>query len=153
MHVQLLATLLSVAAPAPEQTADPEIAAILRQSALFSSAYVAEDIDTLLSIYAEDGVAAPGGRDFIRGREALRRYWQVPDGVDVVRHRAEPEEIVVEGRFAYDWGYYSGAMLRGGETRPFDGKYLIVWRKDADGAWRMVHDMWSGVPAKAGASE
>ena len=126
--------------------AEAETAAIAAQSARFSRAYVDEDIETLVSIYAEDGVAGPSGRDFIRGREALRRYWAVPEGTDVVSHRAVPEEIVVDGRFAYDWGHYSGAMRRDGETRSFRGKYLIVWRKDEDGMWRMVQDMWSGIP-------
>lgn len=133
----------AAAAPSPEA----EAAAIAAQSARFSRAYVEEDIDTLVSIYTEDGVAGPPGRGFVRGREALRRYWTVPPGSDVIRHRAVPEEIVVEGPLAYDWGHYSGATVADGETREFRGKYLIVWRKGEDGLWRMAQDMWSGVPA------
>ncbi len=144
------ALALLLVPPGAAAPSDPsaEIEAIKAQSERFSKAYVEEDIDTLVFIYAEDGVAGPGGRNFIRGRDALRRYWQVAEGVDVIRHRAVPEEILVEGRFAYDWGHYSGATVSGGKTNEFRGKYLIVWRKDEDGVWRMAQDMWSGVPAE-----
>lgn len=140
--IEALALLLAAASP------DAEAAAIAAQSERFSQAYVAEDVDTLVSIYAPDGAAGPPGRDFVTGREALRRYWRVPEGSDVVAHRAVPERIVVEGRVAWDWGRYEGATIVGGETRPFRGKYLIVWRKGADGVWRMAHDMWNGLPAR-----
>ena len=108
---------------------------------------MAGDIETLVSIYAADGVAAPGGRDFIRGRDALLRYWQILEGRDVTHHRSTPVEIVVEGDYAYDWGYYEGAAGPVGDPRPFTGKYGIVWRRDADGVWRMVQDMWNSMPA------
>ena len=103
------------------------------------------DIETLVSIYAEDGVAAAPGRDFIRGREALKRHWAVPARTDVVSHQAVPQRVVVAGDFAYEWGHYSGATNANGEVRPFGGKYLIVWRRDTDGVWGMVQDMWNRV--------
>ena len=120
-------------------------AAIRLQSERFSQAYVAEDIDTLMSIYAIDGVAAPSGRDFIRGREALRAYWTVPEGTDVTHHRAIPERIVVDGRHAYDWGRYEGASGPVGAPETFDGKYVIVWVLDNDGVWRIAQDMWNSL--------
>ena len=153
----LLLLALSAAAPGVAPAAQVPIPAldkaqaearseIAAQSARFSQAYVDGDIDALIAIYSEDGVAAPGGRDFIRGRDALRLYWQPAEGVDVTEHRAVPVEIVVAGDHAYDWGHYSGATVAKGETRPFAGKYLIVWRREKDGAWRMVHDMWNTLP-------
>lgn len=137
-----IAQLGSLAQP----EAASEIAAIAAQSARFSKAYVDGDLDTLVSIYTADGVAAPGGRDFIRGREALREFWRTREGVDVISHKAVPEEISVAGRLAYDWGRYSGATRVGSEIRPFGGKYLIVWERGGDGVWRMANDMWNSGP-------
>lgn len=125
---------------------DSGVAAIAAQSARFSQAYVDGDLETLVSIYASDGVAGPPGRTFVRGRDALRDLWRTREDVDVIRHRAVPEAIRVEGRIAYDWGYYSGATRVGSETRPFGGKYLIVWERGTDGVWRMAHDVWNSVP-------
>lgn len=120
-----------------------DVAAILEQSRRFSAAYVAGDVDTLVSIYTEDGVAAPGGRDFVRGQEALRRLWTLPEGRVVTQHRATPSELHVDGDLAYDWGYYEGAAGPPDAQQPFSGKYLIVWRRGPDGVWRMAHDMWN----------
>ncbi|MEM1056610.1 MAG: DUF4440 domain-containing protein [Bacteroidota bacterium] len=125
---------------------EADVTAILAQARAFSVAYVAGDTDTVLSIYAEDGIAAPGGRDFIRGREALRGYWQVRPGVTIREHRLLPEELWIDGDLAYDWGYYEGVSQReGAEPSAFRGKYLVVWQRDADGVWRMANDMWNSV--------
>lgn len=142
----LVAGLFLVAATtASAQTPADAEAAIRLQSERFSQAYVAEDFDALIGIYAADGMAAPSGRDFIRGREALRAYWTVPEGVDVTEHRAIPERIVVDGRHAYDWGRYEGASGPADAPRPFDGKYVIVWVLDDDGVWRIAQDMWNSL--------
>jgi ketosteroid isomerase-like protein len=139
------AALLAVTATAHAQSPADAEAAIRLQSERFSQAYVNEDFDTLIGIYATDAMAAPSGRDFIRGREALRAYWTVPEGVDVTHHRATPERLVVDGRHAYDWGRYEGASGPAGARRPFGGKYLITWVLDDDGVWRIANDMWNSV--------
>ena len=137
--------------PASTTHADDPAArtAIEAQARRFSQAYMDGDIDTLVGIYTEDGIAAPGGRDFIQGRAALRQYWQLPEGRTVSHHKTTSEELIVSGDYAYDWGYYEGAAgPTGGEQRPFRGKYVIVWRRDADGVWRMLQDMWNSLPSE-----
>lgn len=147
----LLIVLGCEPSPVPPTTEQPDpqlaIDAITAQAQRFSQAYMDGDIETLVSIYTEGGIAAPGGRDFIRGRDALRQFWQLPDGRKVTHHRSTSEEIIIEGKYAYDWGYYEGAAGPvDGEARPFNGKYVIVWRQDDDGVWRMVQDMWNSMP-------
>ena len=141
----LLAATTAASAQSPSQSSADAEAAIRLQSERFSQAYVNEDFDTLIGIYAADGMGAPSGRDFIRGREALRAYWTLPEGVDVTHHRATPERLVVDGRHAYDWGRYEGASGPVGAPRPFGGKYLITWVLDDDGVWRIANDMWNSV--------
>ena len=144
----LVLAALALPARAQPVTSGPDenIAAILAQSRAFSAAYGRGDIDTLVGIYAEDGVAAASGSDFVRGREALQSFWQIPEGRDITRHEATPIELHVDGDLAMDWGYYEGDLTQDGEALPtFRGKYLIVWRRGADGVWRMAHDMWNGL--------
>lgn len=144
----LLAGACTDAPPTPPDTADVR-ADIEAQARRFSQAYMDGDLDTLVSIYTEDGVAAPGGRDFIVGHDALRRFWQLPDGRIVSHHQTTSKELIVSGDYAYDWGYYEGAAgPADGEQQSFRGKYVIVWRRDADGVWRMLQDMWNTLPAE-----
>ena len=138
------------AQPSPAYEGDLEdITAILAQSRALSEAYMTGDIEALVAVYAEDGIAAPDGSEFIRGHDALFELWSLPEGRVVTHHQATPVELKVHGDFAYDWGYYEGAVTQDGEARPpFRGKYLVVWQRDPDGVWRIVHDMWNSLPAE-----
>ena len=150
MAICILAVSLSACQPGPAapstQKLEQDRAAILSQSRLLSESYIAGDIQTLVGIYTEDGVAAPGGRDFLQGPAALTRYWNLPEGRTVLRHETTTEELVLNGDYAYDRGYYSGQSAQDGEPlAPFRGAYLIVWERGSDGTWRIAVDMWYGL--------
>ena len=131
-----------------QQTATADTDSILAQSRRLSEAYVRGDIEALVAIYTADGVAAPGGRDFVRGRQALYALWALPEGRTIVRHAATPVELLVDGDHAYDWGYYEGQAAQDGEPRnTFQGAYTIIWERGDDGVWRIAVDMWYGLPA------
>lgn len=128
-----------------------DLDAIGEQSRRFSAAYAEGDIEELVSIYAPDGVAAPAGVDFIRGRDALLEFWALPEGRTVLEHAATPVDIEIDGDHAYDWGYYQGRAAQDGEPLdPFRGMYVIVWERGDDGVWRIAMDMWGGVRDRDG---
>lgn len=149
--VASLCTIVAVALAPSHTTASPaDVAAIDAQSKRLSAAYVRGDIDALVSVYASDGAAAPGGRDFIRGRDALHDLWALPPGRTILRHAAFPEAVRVDGDHAYDWGHYEGQGAQDGEPLPpFRGAYVIVWQRDADGVWRIAMDMWHALRGPA----
>ncbi len=124
----------------------PDLEAIAAQSRALSEAYIEGDIDALVNIYRSDGIAAPAGMDFVRGHKDLHDLWTLQDGVKVVRHKAIPTELKVDGDHAYDWGYYEGQTTKDGELRePFRGTYVIVWSRGSDGVWRIAVDMWAAL--------
>ena len=129
-----------------DRRADEE-AAIREQSARFSRAYVAGDIESMMQIYTGDAVIFPNDSEAITGLEAIRRYWALREGTRVTHHRADATEIRVEGDVASDHGVYEIAGERdGARWGPRRGTYLIVWRRDPSGAWRMQLDMWNSLP-------
>ena len=133
---------------AGQESTENDLAAIQAQALNFSAAYVAGDIEKLISIYTENGMAAPGGLDFIVGRADLKPFWSPVEGRSILRHKTISESLVIDGDHAYDWGYYEGQGAEGGEPgAPFEGKYVIVWERGGDGVWRMAADMWNSMPA------
>jgi uncharacterized protein (TIGR02246 family) len=129
--------------------APEEAAAIQALSRRFSEAYVRGDAETMAGLYTPDAVIFPGSSEMIRGAEGIRRYWTLPAGQRVTRHVATPTEILIDGDHAYDYGVYEVAGERGGEAwGPTRGKYVIVWRRTAQG-WRMHLDIWNSRPQPA----
>ena len=53
------------------------------------------------------------------------------------------------GDHAVEVGHYSwtGTSKKGGAMRGESGRYMVLWRKDADGTWRLVRDIGSMAPA------
>ena len=59
------------------------------------------------------------------------------------------DKVEVSGDLAYTQGTYSMTMTdQKGNPAPDKGKYLDVWKKQADGSWKVVEDMFnSDLPA------
>lgn len=124
-----------------------DIEAIRNASTRFSAAYVRGDIEEMLSIYTDDGVIFPNGRNMMRGKEKLRGYWTLRPGRKITYHKATPVEISVEGDTAYDYGNYEVRGTQEGVAwEPAFGKYVIVWKRTGD-SWKMHLDIWNGNPA------
>jgi ketosteroid isomerase-like protein len=116
-------------------------------SSQFSAAYVKGDIEKLVSFYTDDAVIFPGNSDLIRGKEAIKKYWTLAPGRTVTHHKITAVEIKIMGDFAYDYGYYEVSGRNNDEAwGPNYGKYLIVWKRGSDGAWKMHLDMWNSRP-------
>ena len=105
------------------------------------------DVDAIMAIY-DDGYGAPGNSEYLSG-EALRRYWTPREGRRVLAHSATPEVLKIDGDMAMDWGYYQGLGGPIGQETAFKGKYVIVWKRGADGVWRIAMDMWNSLPRDA----
>ena len=129
-------------APEPE-TARSAIAAASRE---FSARYERGDAAGQAALYADDAVILPPGRAAIRGRSAIQAYWTLAPGQRVLAHRVTADSVLMDGGAAYDWGTYTVRGERNGEPYAGGGKYLIVWRQDRSGAWRMQLDMWNAGP-------
>ena len=101
----------------------------------------------MMNLYTDDAVIFPTNNEYIRGKAALEKYWTLAPGRKITLHRMTPVEVRVEGKTATDFGNYE---VRGmdGETAwgPVYGKYLVVWKQNETGDWKMYLDMWNSRP-------
>lgn len=115
---------------------------ILAASRAFSEAYVNGDMAALQELYTEDAVLLPPGRE-IRGREAIARYFSPRPDRTNVSHAMTSSELKVVGELAVDVGTWSNTWRNEGEDEQnASERYLVVWRRGADGNWRIEYDMW-----------
>jgi ketosteroid isomerase-like protein len=134
----------SVAAPAGLSTEDE--AAVRAIDAEWGRAASAGDADAIWALYASNATLLPPMESAVQG-EAAKKYWG-----DVINAYSAPTELTttaVEGRgdLAYSVGTYRQTLTpkeTGAKPLPTEeGKYITVLKKQADGSWKIVYDMWS----------
>lgn len=111
----------------------------------FSMAVMSSDYQAIGEAYTKDAKIFPNNSDIIRGRDAITKYWELPQGVTINYHNISPEELRVLDEDAYDYGYYEGTTRRPDGTEiDWRGKYVIVWKKIGT-EWKIYLDIWNRV--------
>jgi uncharacterized protein (TIGR02246 family) len=134
----------SAAAPAGLSAEDE--AALRALDAEWARAATAGDGKAVAALYAADATLLPPMEPPKQG-EAAKKYWV--DFTDGFSGPAELTTTTVEGRgdLAYVVGTYRMTLTpkkAGAKAFPTEeGKYLEVVKKQADGSWKLVYDMWS----------
>jgi len=140
-------------APPPVDTKAVEDA-VRAADAAWSKAAVAMDVAATGSYYADDAVVMPPNMPIVNGKEAAQKAWteMLVPGNSI---SWTPSTVVSagSGEIAYSQGAYTMTMKGpDGKVTSETGKYLEVWKKQADGSWKAVEDIWnSDMPAVAAA--
>ena len=108
------------------------------------------DIEAVMAGWAEDAVMMPPGLPPLRGKAAIREY--VEQGMRSPGFQVSWEPVEVHVARSGDMAY----MLERNVITVEDslgtpvtthGKVVTVWRKDQDGEWKNVVDMWNEAPS------
>lgn len=140
------------AAPAVDLAA--ERAAIAAADREFDAATAKGGAEAWASYFAEDGLMLSDREGATHGREAIRKamepFFSNPD----VSLRWTPllQEVSNDATLGYTVGRYrAAAKTPEGEPVSLEGKYLSVWRKVADGTWKVAVDLGNpGLPFAEG---
>lgn len=110
----------------------------------WSKAAAARDADKVASYYAEDGMVYPPNAPVVTGRAAARELWAEALKDPSMSLSWKTLHAEVTGNMGYTSGTYE-ASFKGPDGQPGTdkGKYLCVWKKQKDGSWKAVHDMWN----------
>jgi uncharacterized protein (TIGR02246 family) len=129
------------AAQAAPGTAEVREAQTARMNALATG-----DVEAYLSVYMDDAVWMPPGATEIVGKEAARaRITQAFDAATLEPVFDPQEQTVMSPEWIADRGHYPVMVTpkAGGEGRQEVGFYLTIWRRDAEGRWKIHFDIWN----------
>jgi ketosteroid isomerase-like protein len=109
----------------------------------------AQDWKGDLALYAEDAVLMPPNQGAIQGKAPIQAWMEAYPPISNLQE--ESLEIEGQGNLAYDRGTYSMTVTHVGAAPVQDhGKYLTIWRKQADGAWKVARAIYnSDLPPQA----
>jgi uncharacterized protein (TIGR02246 family) len=137
--------------PPPDTRAADELA-IREADSAWSAAEVAKDLDRMLSYYAPDASVFGPNAPVVTGLEAIRkmneRNYAIPGWT--LSWKATKVDVSRGGDLGYAFGTYEFTSKEAkGKSTTDHGKYLTVWKKQADGKWKAVADMYSSdLPVK-----
>lgn len=100
--------------------------------------------DMVDGFYAEDARLLPSGLAAVEGLEEIREFWRRTPDDGLVSLTLQTRDIAVSGDLAYEIGvFYRTVRPRHGAAFQEVGKYMVVYRRREDGAWRAVAEMFN----------
>jgi len=155
----VLATVLVLAANGcgPQVDVAAEEAAIRAAEDEALKIAQAKDAERWASVYADDARVFPPNALLVTGKEAIRKLFAelfASPGFEI-----DWEVTRVEVSRAGDLGYVVGThkvTVNDAEGNPVTdrGKWIAIWKKQADGTWKCIEDIWnSDQPTGGGNTE
>ncbi len=134
-------TAAKPSAPKPAGAAD----AIRRLDAEFMKAANAKNPGALVkAFYAPDAVLMPPNHPIVEGRANIQSFLQGLIDSGFTSIKLETPTIASVDDLAYGRGHYTLSMSPPGAAPVQDvGKYIVVYRRQANGAWRAVADIFN----------
>jgi len=145
--VVMAVTLSGCAGTAVDLEAEGE--ELMRLSREWSALAATGNMDTVLTFWAEDAVMMAPGLPPLEGKAAIRDY--VEGAANIPGFQISWEPLTVHVAASGDMAYMIERNVTTlndslGNPVTMHGKVVTVWKKEADGSWRNVVDMWNETP-------
>jgi ketosteroid isomerase-like protein len=132
--------------PAPEDQSAAAVEAVKAADAAWEKAFSSRDMNGSLDAVEADASVLPPNAPIATGHPAIKvlflGFYQIP-GLDL-HWQATRAEAARSGELAYTSGTYV-MKFNDPKGNPLTdkGKYATVWRKQADGSWKVVLDVFN----------
>ena len=117
----------------------------------WSEAASAKDLDKVVSYYADNALVMPSNAAAATTKEAIRATWKdlLASPGAAVSWKPIKVEAAYSGDLAYVTGTYKVTMNdASGKPTTDKGKYVEIYKRQADGGWKAIIDIWnSDLPA------
>jgi len=128
----------------PVDTRAADEATIRGLSQEWSKAAGAKELDKAVSVYADDARRLATGAPVAVGIDAIRKEWQEYFAMPGpgFSWAATNVEVARSGDMAYETGTCEFKTLdKNKRPLTINEKYVVVWKKQADGRWKVLADM------------
>ena len=108
-------------------------------------ATLSDSADQLAKLWDKDAVRLLAGRPAEIGAATIYaddKRWEMSAGRERdLCYDMEIQNVQIAGDWAFEWGYFSGKILKDGKVSVFYGKGLRVMKRQSDGSWRFARVM------------
>ena len=133
----------------PRSDLTAERRAVAEADSAWAAASAAGEAERSISFLADDAIMFPPAQPPVIGKAAIREFvrsslavpgFSVSWVTDVVRVAASGDIAYTFGRSRYTFPGPTGAI------QTMHAKGVAIWRKETDGQWRCVADIWNEAP-------
>jgi len=116
-----------------------------------ASALRGRDVAKIAEMLSDDVVLLPPGRDLVGGRKEVEALLKDFLGKNAVQLAFSSLGSAGAGNVGYDVGQFEATLKPegGGARTKSRGKYLAVFKQDAEEHWRLGYLSWNGSDAAA----
>ncbi len=110
----------------------------------FEEAFARGDAAACAAVYTDDAKILPPDSPVLTGKQAAQALWQSFIDMGVKRVSLQRLELEDMGDRAVERGAATVEIEgEGGQTTQASGKFIVLWRRQADGAWKWHWDCFN----------
>ncbi len=129
----------------PASTPAADEAAVRQTDENWSKAAQSKNVDDWVAFYSKNAVLLPPNDKKVDTQEGVRKYigeLLAAPGL-AINWKPATVEVARSGDLAYTQGSYTLTVDVHGKPVTDQGKTLEIWKKQGDGSWKCIVDMWS----------
>jgi len=131
----------------PPDTRDADAKAIKGVEAAWVQAFTTKDVDKVAAFYSDDASVFLPGAPIITGIPAIKAALKpmIADRNFSLTFAADKVDVAKSGDLGYSQGAYTMtySSLKGKRVVTEKGKYVTIFKKQADGSWKNVADIFN----------
>lgn len=145
------ATAQAAPNPLSDPTAKPGTILLYDLEARFAKDVLARGGAAFADWFAADGVALGNGAAPLIGRVAIVKSAKWDPKVYQLTWTPTDAQMGPSGDMGWTWGHFEGhSKDANGNPVTTTGRYMTIWRRGADGQWKVVLDAGANEPVSAG---
>ena len=110
----------------------------------FAQAFNRGDATSVAAMYTDDATILPPNGEMIQGREGFQGFFTGAIEGGMKDFTLTTVDVGWSGDTAYEIGKYTLKIQPEGQEGTTDaGKYVLVWKRQPDGAWKIHADIWN----------
>ena len=136
--------LLALTSGCSQDTSAADAQAIKAKSEEWSKVGAAKDAAKFATFYADDATVMIPGEPIFRGMDSIKQVLTPMMQDPNFAMSFTTDKVEVSGSLGYSQGASSiTTTARNGKPFVDKGKYLTVWKKQADGSWKAIEDIFN----------
>jgi uncharacterized protein (TIGR02246 family) len=100
------------------------------------------DVDKIVGMFAENGTLLNDNSEMLRGREAIRKAFEIEQKYEKLEFKRDKVEVSKKGNMAYEIVNQTVSFKYPNLDPQVEiNKYIHIWEKQKDGSWKVLIDM------------